>query len=126
MKLQIILLLCITQALADTPEIPQNVASQWAQFQTALKADDLSILLSMVKFPLQSNEFGDIKTPKAFREQYKTIFPEKTKDCFLTSSLNPQKWKKQVFYEAWCEPIRFTFKQVGTKLFLTDIDNVNE
>jgi len=126
MKLQIISLFCITQALAGTPEIPQNVASQWAQFQTALKADDLSTLLSMAKFPIRSNEFGDIKTPKAFRERYKTIFPKKTKHCLLASSLDPQKLKKQVLYQAWCEPIRFIFKQAGTKLLLTDIDNVNE
>ena len=110
----IIALLCNAPALAGTPEIPQNVASQWAQFQTALKADDVSRLLSMVKFPLRSNEFGDIQTPKVFRERYKTIFGEKTKHCLLTCSLNPQERKKQVLYQAWCEPIQLIFKQAGT------------
>ena len=131
MKLLIAAIICLTPAMAGEPKIPQEVANQWAKFQGALKADDLATLTSMIKFPLKCNEFkGDIKSPKSFIQQYNTLFPAKTKQCFLTSNLHPQQWKNQTFYEAWCDigdyPIRFIFKPAGKKLLLTTIDNVNE
>jgi len=118
-------------AYADASELPRDVSTQWAKYQAALKANDLRTLTSMAKFPVQCNEFkGDIKSAKAFAEQYKIIFPEPTKRCFETSVLHPQKWKGSIHYEAWCDvgeyPIRFIFELVGSKLCLTSIDNVNE
>ncbi len=131
MKLLIASIICLSQVVAGEPKVPQEVATQWAKFQAALKADDLTALTSMVKFPLKCNEFnGDMKSSKSFVQQYNTIFPEKTKHCFLTSGLHPQQWENQTHYEAWCDigdyPIRFIFQQVGKKLLLTTIDNVNE
>jgi hypothetical protein len=131
MKLLLATIICLMPAMAGEPKLPQEVANQWAKFQVALKTDDLATLTSMIKFPLKCNEFkGDIKSSKSFIQQYKTLFPEKTKQCFLTSSLHPQQWKKQTHYEAWCDigdyPIRFIFEQAGKKLILTTIDNVNE
>jgi len=131
MKILIASIICLTQAAAGAPKVPPAVALQWGKFQTALKADDLPTLTSMVKFPLHCNEFkGNIKSAKSFIQQYRTIFPEPTKHCFLTSELHPKKWENKMHYEAWCDvgdyPIRFIFTQIGNRLLLTDIDNVNE
>jgi hypothetical protein len=131
MKRLFIASLVAIQSFAGAPALPQEVSAEWAKFQAALKADDLATLSSMIEFPLRCNEFkGDIKSAKSFAEQYKTIFPAPTKQCFATSPLHPQKWNGQIHYEAWCDigdyPIRFIFKKVGTKLLLTTIDNVNE
>ena len=121
----------VIPAYAGASELPRDVSVQWAKYQRALKANDLPTLTSMAKFPVHCNEFkGDIKSAKEFAQQYKVIFPEPTKRCFETSVLHPQKWKGLIHYEAWCDvgeyPIRFIFEQVGFKLYLTSIDNVNE
>lgn len=121
----------VIPAYAGAPEIPREVSVQWAKYQGALKANDLHTLTSMAKFPIRCNEFkGDIKSAKQFEERYRLIFPEPTKRCFETSVLHVQKGKGRTYYEAWCDvgeyPIRFIFEQVGSKLCLTSIDNVNE
>jgi hypothetical protein len=118
-------------AYAGASELPREVSVNWAKYQAALKANDLPTLTSMAKFPVHCNEFnGDIKSAKEFAQQYKVIFPKPTKRCFETAVLRPQKLKGQIHYEAWCDvgeyPIRFIFEQVGSKLYLTSIDNVNE
>jgi hypothetical protein len=128
------LLLAIALAIpayAGASGLPREVSVQWAKYQAALKANDLPALTSMAKFPVHCNEFkGDIKSAKQFAQQYKVIFPEPTKRCFETSVLHPQKSSGRIYYEAWCDvgeyPIRFIFEQVGSKLYLTSIDNVNE
>ena len=112
-------------------DLPPAVSAQWAKYQAALKANDLPVLTSMAKFPIHCNEFkGDIKSAKEFAIQYKVIFPGPTKRCFATSQLQPRKSKGMTYYEASCDvgeyPIRFIFEQVGSKLLLTSIDNVNE
>jgi hypothetical protein len=131
MKRFLLLFFSTIQILAGEPAIPANVSKEWVRFQTALKNDDLPTLIAMIKFPLRCNEFsGDMKSPKAFKACYKTIFPERTKQCFLSSGLLLQREGKQIRYESWCDvgdyPIRFIFKFSGSKLFLTSIDNVNE
>lgn len=119
------------QVLAGEPKVPNDVAQQWRQFQLALKKDDVTALVAMVKFPLLCNEFkGDIKTPKEFARQYKTIFPKESKHSFLSEQLHPQKWEGKTYYEAWVDvsklPLRYIFKPIGGKLYLVEIDNVNE
>jgi hypothetical protein len=131
MKHLLLAIALVTPVYAGAPELPREVSVQWAKYQAALKANDLHTLTSMAKFPVHCNEFkGDIKSAKGFAEQYKVIFPEATKRCFETSVLHPQKLKGRIYYEAWCDvgeyPIRFIFEQVGSKLCLTSIDNVNE
>src|SRR4051812_3347094 len=131
MKHLFLVIALVVPAYAGAPEVRREVAVQWAKYQAALKSNDLRALSSMAKFPIQCNEFkGDIKSAKQFVQQYKVIFPEPTKRCFETSVLHPQKSKGLIHYEAWCDvgdyPIRFIFEQVGAKLYLTSIDNVNE
>jgi hypothetical protein len=131
MKQLLLAIALIIPAYAGAPESPREVSVQWGKYQAALKANDLQTLTSMARFPVHCNEFkGDIKSAKEFTQQYKAIFPETTKRCFQTSVLHPQKWKGRILYEAWCDvgeyPIRFIFEQVGSKLCLTSIDNVNE
>ena len=131
MKHLVLAIALVIPAYAAAPELPREVSVQWAKYQAALKANDLHTLTSMAKFPVHCNEFaGDIKSAKEFARQYPVIFPEPTKRCFETSVLHPQKWKGAIHYEAWCDvgeyPIRFIFEQVGSKLYLTSIDNVNE
>lgn len=119
------------QVAAGPVVLRPEMAADWARFQAALKADDLETLTAMTKFPLRSNEFGgDIKSPSVFKQRYKTIFPEPTKQCMATSNLRREKVRNQIHFEAWCDvgqyPIRFIFNQSGPKLYLTAIDNVNE
>lgn len=119
------------QLSAGTPELARDVALEWSKFQAALKADDLETLIAMAKFPLRSNEFGgDIKSPSVFKARYKTIFPGPTKQCMAGARLHREKVQNRVHFEVACDvgpyPIRFIFNQVGTKLYLTVIDNVNE
>jgi hypothetical protein len=131
MKHLLLIIALVIAVSAGAQELPREVSVQWSKYQTALKANDLHSLTSMARFPVRCNEFkGDIKSAKDFARQYKVIFPEATKRCFETSVLHPQKWKGSIYYEAWCDvgeyPIRFIFEQVGSKLYLTSIDNVNE
>ncbi len=131
MKHFLILIACCIHASAGSPALPREVSAEWVKFQSALKADDLPTLIAMTKFPLRCNEFGgDIKNQKVFIQRYKTIFPGPTKQCFASAPLHPEKWKNKLHYEVWCDvgeyPIRFVFDQVGSKLVLTSIDNVNE
>jgi len=118
-------------AYADASKLPREVSVEWGKYQRALSANDLATLTSMAKFPVHCNEFqGDIKSAKDFVQQYQVIFPKPTKRCLETSLLRPQKWEGRIHYEVWCDvneyPIRFIFEQVGSKLYLTSIDNVNE
>jgi hypothetical protein len=131
MKHLLLAIALVIPAYAGASELPREVSVQWAKYQAALKANDLPTLTSMAKFPVHCNEFeGDIKSAKQFAQQYKVIFPEPTKRCFGTAVLHRQKWKGRIHYEAWCDvgeyPIRFIFEHVGSKLYLTSIDNVNE
>lgn len=116
---------------AAPPALPKELLSQWSRFQAALKADDVKLLAEVTHFPLESNEFGgSIKSPEILAKRYATIFPEKTKQCLLTSTLKREEWDGKVFYEVYCDvgayPIRFIFQQIGQQFYLTGIDNINE
>ena len=123
--------LCTTISIAAPTKLPSGLVSAWSQFQQAIKHDDIDALAKVTKFPLRSNEFGgDIKSVKVLRHRYATIFPAKTKQCLLASTLKQQGTNKAVFYEVFCDvsgyPIRFIFKQTGSRFLLTTIDNINE
>jgi hypothetical protein len=113
------------QSKASDP-VPPKVKLEWAKFQAALKADDLKTLNTMVKFPLLSDDIscGNIKSAAAFADCYKTIFPDKTKQCLVMSQLSGD--NKQMRYGiSWhrgCDYlILYEFEFNGSQLFLTSM-----
>ncbi len=89
---------------AGTAEVPQAIQAQWTRFQAAIKADDLSTVTAMSKFPIRSNEFGgDIPSAKVLTQRYTTIFPAPTRQCLATAPLHRETWHKRTHYEAWCD-----------------------
>jgi hypothetical protein len=126
-----LLLVLLPAPAAEPPALPKGLLAQWSRFQAALKADDVKLLAEVTHFPLESNEFGGtIRSAEVLAKRYKTIFPEKTKQCLLSSTLKAQEWDGKVHYEVYCDvgdyPIRFIFGQVGQGFYLTGIDNINE
>ena len=121
-----------TAKTGESPSsLPPALQAQWSRFQIALKTDDVKRLAETAHFPIRSNEFGgDIASPEVLKQRYSTVFPAKTKECLLASSLNKQEFDGHVIYEVYCDvgpyPIRFLFEQQGAQYFWTGIDNINE
>jgi hypothetical protein len=116
--------------LASTPDLPQNLTSVWNEFQSAIKTNNIDKLAKITKFPLEYNEIGGkIKSSSDLKNRYKTIFSAKTKECLLSSKLQREELDGKIYYQVLCQdtyPLNFTFEKVGSKYFLTSIDNINE
>jgi hypothetical protein len=115
---------------AETLNLPSSLTFTWTQFQNAIKNDNINQLAKITKFPLTSNEsWGNMKSAKELKKNYKAIFTPAIKQCLLSST--PEKTKGEngkYYYTVLCTdkyPLDFTLEKVGSKYLFTDIDNIN-
>lgn len=108
-------------------ELPKSLLDSVATFHAAVSAGSPSKLSTISKFPMKSNEFGQIKDAKAFHSIYPKVF---TAERVRGLANQPPKPLLNGIYAITSvdkdDPIQFLFKRIGNAYKLYSIDNVNE
>lgn len=112
-------------------QTPPAMVATWSRFQAALQANSPEQLARIIRFPLDSNEFGGpIANLSVLRSRFGLIFTPTMRHCLLHQTPSQQIIDGRIFYEAFCDkdryPIRFVFERIGSDIRWTSIDNINE
>lgn len=96
-------------------------------FLKAIHNGDIKALVSVTRFPIESNEFGKIKNADELKSKFKLIFTKERRMGLIGQ--NPVKLKECIYSigsRDESDPIQFLFKKIDEKYKLYSIDNVNE
>lgn len=122
-----VVILQVGSNLIGTQPKDRSVSAVVSEFRHAIAHEDFNALAKVTRFPIKSNEFGNVKDINVLKSKFKSIFTKERLGGLVDQKPVPLlNGVYAITSKDNTDPIQFLFKKFDGEYKFYSIDNVNE